>query len=52
MSDNDVSEAITFYEDELGIPATDALTRPDDHLVQMVCTAFPEIKEKLNARAQ
>ena len=52
MSDNDVSEAITFYEDELGIPATDALTRPDDHLVEMVCTAFPEIKEKLNARAQ
>lgn len=52
MSDSEISEAITLYEDELGIPTTDALTRSPDHLVNMVCAAFPEIKEKLIARTQ
>lgn len=52
MTDNEISEAITLYEDELGIPATDALTRPHARLVEMVCTAFPEIGEKLIARSQ
>lgn len=52
MSDSEVSEAITLYEDELDIPATDALTRSPARLVEMVCAAFPEIEEKLIARAQ
>ncbi len=47
MTDEQVSEAITQYEDELGIPATDALTRPPEHLVDMVFAAFPKIKGKL-----
>jgi len=51
MSESEVSDAITLYEDELGIPATDALTRSPDRLVAMVCEAFPEIKEKLSVRA-
>lgn len=51
MSDDQVSEAIVLYEDELGIPTTDALTRSTSRLVEMVCTAFPEIEEKLIARA-
>ncbi len=52
MSDNEVSEAITLYQDELAIPATDALTRSPARLVEMVCKAFPEIEKKLIARAQ
>jgi len=52
MSDSDISDAITLYEDELGIPTTDALTRSDARLVEMVSAAFPEIDEKLIACAQ
>jgi len=52
MTDADVSDAITAYEQELGIPATDALTRASDRLVKMVMLAFPELEEKLIAHAQ
>ena len=52
MTDAEVSAAITRYEDELGIPATDALTRPEGRLVDMVLAAFPELEEKLNASAR
>jgi uncharacterized NAD-dependent epimerase/dehydratase family protein len=51
MSDNEVSTAITQYQHELGIPSTDALTRPPEHLVEMVIAAFPELQEKLIAVA-
>ncbi|MGA9278068.1 DUF1611 domain-containing protein [Ilumatobacter sp.] len=44
MSDSEVSAAIALYEVELGIPATDALTRPVEHLVDMVFAAFPDIQ--------
>ncbi len=47
MTDEQVSEAIIQYEHELGIPATDALTRPSEHLVDMVFAAFPNIRGKL-----
>lgn len=43
MTDTEVSTAITRYEQELGIPVTDALTRSPDHLVEMVLSAFPQI---------
>ncbi len=43
MTDAEVTAAITLYESELGIPATDALTRSPDRLVDMVLRAFPEI---------
>ena len=46
MSDSEVSTAITQYEHELGIPTTDALTRPPERLVEMVLSAFPELKRK------
>ena len=42
-----VTEAIADYESKLGIPATDALTRSPDRLVDMVVRAFPELKRKL-----
>ncbi len=51
MSDAEVTAAITLYELELGIPATDALTRPTDRLVDMVVTAFPELERKPVATA-
>src|SRR5210317_518883 len=51
MSDNEVSAAITQYEHELGIPSTDALTRPPEDLVEMVIAGFPELQGKLIAVA-
>jgi uncharacterized NAD-dependent epimerase/dehydratase family protein len=51
MSDNEVSAAITGYEQDLGIPATDALTRPPGRLVDMVLSSFPELKRPLAASA-
>ena len=44
MSDVEITAAITMYELELGIPATDALTRPVERLVDMVVSAFPELE--------
>ncbi|MDH5547032.1 MAG: DUF1611 domain-containing protein [Gammaproteobacteria bacterium] len=52
MSESAVSEAITRFEDELDIPATDALTRSPDRLVEMVCSAFPELEKIRVANAQ
>jgi uncharacterized NAD-dependent epimerase/dehydratase family protein len=43
MTDEDVTAAIARYEQELGLPATDALTRSPDRLVDMVLEAFPEL---------
>jgi uncharacterized NAD-dependent epimerase/dehydratase family protein len=51
MTDSEVSAAITLYEAELGIPSTDALTRPTERLVEMVLLAFPHLQEKLLAHA-
>ncbi len=49
MSDAEVSAAISLYENELGIPATDALSRPPERLVDMVLAAFPALEAKLTA---
>jgi len=49
MSATEVDAAITMYECELGIPATDALTRSPERLVEMVFSAFPELEERLIA---
>jgi hypothetical protein len=51
MTDAEVSTAITLYESELGIPVTDALTRPCERLVEMVLAAFPELEQELTAVA-
>jgi uncharacterized NAD-dependent epimerase/dehydratase family protein len=48
MTADEVTAAITLYELELGIPATDALTRSPDLLVDMVVRAFPKLKRKLH----
>jgi len=52
MTDVEVDAAILLYEFELGIPATDALTRPTERLVEMVTLAFPALAEKLTADTQ
>jgi uncharacterized NAD-dependent epimerase/dehydratase family protein len=41
MDDDEISAAIHAHELELGVPATDPLTRPLDRLVDMVLLAFP-----------
>jgi len=46
LTDAEVSAAIVAYETELGIPATDALTRPTDRLVDMVLRSFPALEAK------
>ena len=51
MTDTEVSTAIALYECELGIPATDALARPPERLVEMIFGAFPELEGKLPASA-
>lgn len=45
MTDAEITAAILLYELELGIPATDALARPTDELVDMVLRALPGIAE-------
>jgi uncharacterized NAD-dependent epimerase/dehydratase family protein len=46
MNDHEVSAAISQYQQEFGIPVTDALTRPAEHLLSMVLTAFPGLQER------
>ena len=52
MTDVEVEAAITLYERELGIPATDALSRPPERLVGMVLAAFPELGPTVAAVAR
>jgi uncharacterized NAD-dependent epimerase/dehydratase family protein len=49
MTSAEVDAAVIRYEKELGIPATDALTRSPDHLVEMVLSSFPQLRKKLTA---
>ena len=51
MTDAEVDAAIMLYESQLGIPATDALTRSPEHLAGMVLSAFPRLEETLIAAA-
>ncbi len=52
MTDAEVNAAIAHYERELGIPATDALTRSPDRLVEMVLLAFPKLEKRLATGAR
>ena len=51
MTEAEIDAAITQYERELGIPATDPLTRSPERLVEMVLLAFPELEATQVARA-
>ena len=46
MTEIEVASAIAHFENELNIPATDALTRSPKHLVEMVLTSFPQLRKK------
>lgn len=46
MNAAEVRRAIKYFEAELGIPVTDALTRSPDELVAMTLAAFPQIERK------
>jgi hypothetical protein len=48
MTGTEVTAAIFRYERELGIPATDALSRPPERLADMVCGAFPQLEINLD----
>lgn len=45
LDDDAVSATMAGYHAELGLPATDALTRPPEALVAMVVAAFPHLAE-------
>ena len=47
MDDAAITTAIALYEAELGLPVTDALSRPPERLVQMVLRAFPALAPAL-----
>ncbi|WP_299553701.1 DUF1611 domain-containing protein [uncultured Tateyamaria sp.] len=44
MTDAEVSQAIETLSRDLGIPVTDALTRPEEQLTDMVLAAFPQLR--------
>ena len=46
MTDVEVTAVMDRYWVELGIPATDALTRPPHRLVEMVLAGFPALEQK------
>jgi uncharacterized NAD-dependent epimerase/dehydratase family protein len=52
MADADVDVAISAFERELGIPVTDALSRPPERLVDMIVAAFPELEKPSRVRVK
>ncbi len=52
MDDDQVAGAIAAFSHGLGIPVTDALTRPGGDLVAMVLAAFPELDARLAGEGQ
>lgn len=52
MTENDINDTIVKYQDQFSIPATDALSRPTERLVDMVVSSFPELERKLAVSVQ
>jgi uncharacterized NAD-dependent epimerase/dehydratase family protein len=50
LTGDEIGPAIAAIERDLGLPATDPLTRPIDQLVDMVLAAFPAIASRVSAR--
>ena len=44
MTGTEVDRAIDSLSRDLGVPVTDALTRPEVHLSDMVLAAFPQLR--------
>ncbi|WP_307823344.1 DUF1611 domain-containing protein [Microbacterium sp. KRD172] len=51
LTETQIAAAIDEIELDLGVPATDPLTRPLDELVDMVLQAFPELSKALTQRS-
>jgi uncharacterized NAD-dependent epimerase/dehydratase family protein len=47
LTETQIADAIDEIELDLGVPATDPLTRPLSDLVDMVLQAFPELSKAL-----
>lgn len=45
LTEEEIEAFVALYERDLGIPTTDALTHPSDHLIQMVLAAFPDLRK-------
>ncbi|SEW40327.1 Uncharacterized conserved protein, NAD-dependent epimerase/dehydratase family [Cognatiyoonia koreensis] len=45
MSDTEITNAIAVQSDALGLPVTDALSRPAEHLLDMMMAAYPGLQE-------
>ena len=52
MTEAEVDSTIIDYENELGIPTTDALKKSPDDFVDMVLASFPELRSKLTVNVQ
>jgi uncharacterized NAD-dependent epimerase/dehydratase family protein len=50
LTDDEIGTAIARLERDLGLPATDPLTRPIEQLVDMVLTSFPALASRVSAR--
>lgn len=46
MNEAEIDAAIKYYALKLGLPVTDALSRPVDDLLKMVLSAFPALVER------
>ncbi|GGD78046.1 DUF1611 domain-containing protein [Microbacterium murale] len=51
LTDSQITAAIDEIELDLGVPATDPLTRPLSNLVDMVLQAFPDLSKALTQRS-
>ena len=49
MSDDELDAVIGRYEEEFGIPVTDALIKEPSKLVSMILSAFPVLEGKISA---
>lgn len=45
MSEAEITNAIVGYTEKLGLPVTDALSRPTEHLLAMVISAYPGLNQ-------
>jgi uncharacterized NAD-dependent epimerase/dehydratase family protein len=45
MSDAEITDAIATQSASLGLPVTDALSRPAAHLLAMVVAAYPGLQQ-------
>lgn len=46
MSEAEITDAIVAHSDQLGLPVTDALARPEAHLLAMVLAAYPSLTQR------